>query len=170
LAVAGRIDEVDAGIRVGHYRTLMAIAKDHAVPVVRAEPTVRLYWGVTGSGKSHRANAEAYADVGLADVYTKTQTMKWWDGYQGQKRVVVDEYRGDINIGHMLRWLDKWPVSVEIKGGSVPLCATEWWFTSNLSLEEWYPTLDAATQAALRRRFTSIVHFPLAYGQLPQAP
>lgn len=59
---------------------------------------------------------------------------------------------GAIDIGHMLRWMDRYPVIVEIKGSSVVLKATTIWLTSNLHPREWYPGLDAATFDALCRR------------------
>lgn len=83
---------------------------------------------------------------------------KFWDGYRGQTNVVIDEFRGVVNISHLLRWLDRYPVIVEVKGSSTVLCAEKIWITSNLHPREWYPDLDQATMEALLRRLT-IVHF-----------
>jgi len=58
----------------------------------------------------------------------------------------------------MLRWLDRYPVSVETKGGAMPLAARTIWITSNLDPRMWYPELDADTLAALLRRL-NIIHF-----------
>jgi len=73
--------------------------------------------------------------------------------------VVIDEFRGQIGISHMLRWLDKYPVVVESKGSNCVLAVEKIWITSNLSPDEWYPDLDEETKLALRRRFTNIIHF-----------
>jgi len=35
------------------------------------------------------------------------------DGYRGQEHVVFDEFRGGIDISHVLRWFDRYPVIVE---------------------------------------------------------
>jgi len=70
--------------------------------------------------------------------------------------VVMDEFRGDIDISHLLRWLDRYPVVVEIKGSSTPLVAEKIWITSNLHPSAWYPNLDPLTQEALLRRLTII--------------
>lgn len=43
-------------------------------------------------------------------------------------------------------------MSVEIKGGTIPLCATNIWICSNLTIRQWYPDLDELTVAALERR------------------
>lgn len=84
---------------------------------------------------------------------------KFWDGYYGQQNVVIDEFRGSIGISHILRWLDRYPVIVEIKGSSTVLQATTIWITSNLSPNVWYPDIDAETLAALRRRL-EVKFFP----------
>lgn len=114
-----------------------------------------LFWGRTGSGKSRRAWQEAGWDA-----YPKDPRTKFWDGYRGQEHVVVDEFRGGIDVAHLLRWLDRYPVLVEIKGSSVPLTATKIWFTSNLHPRDWYPALDEDTLNALMRRI-KITHFDM---------
>jgi len=112
-----------------------------------------VFWGRTGTGKSHRA-----WDQAGAQAYVKDPRTKWWCGYRGQENVIIDEFRGVIDISHLLRWLDRYPVLVEVKGGSRPLCARKFWITSNLDPREWYPGLDADTLAALLRRL-NITHF-----------
>lgn len=71
---------------------------------------------------------------------------------------MVDEFRGGIDIAHLLRWLDRYPVIVELKGSSTVLRANKIWITSNLSPDDWYPDLDQETKAALRRRMR-VTHF-----------
>ena len=111
-----------------------------------------VYWGPTGTGKSHRAWREA----GLA-AYPKISTTKFWDGYRSHEHVVIDEFRGAIGIEKMLTWLDKYPVIIENKGSSTVLCATRIWITSNLHPNDWYPDVDQETKDALMRRL-EIVH------------
>lgn len=151
-AVLGDVAAIEPAARVQHYRTIKQIAADNLRPV-GIERTVNVFWGKTGTGKSHRAWAEA----GI-DAYPKDPRSKFWDGYQGSAHVVLDEFRGDIDIAHILRWFDKYPVIVEVKGSSVVLRATTIWITSNLDPRDWYPALDAATKEALLRRLT-ITHF-----------
>ncbi|ALE29781.1 replication associated protein [Lake Sarah-associated circular virus-41] len=152
-AKSGDLSAVPANVRVVNYHALRAIRSDHAVPV-GVERTVHVFWGSTGTGKSRRAWEEA----GI-DAYTKCPRSKFWDGYQDQQHVVVDEFRGGIDVAHLLRWFDRYPVRVEIKGSSRPLVANTIWITSNKDPVEWYPELDLATLEALLRRLT-IVHFP----------
>lgn len=150
-AKSGDLDEVPPDVYIRYYRTLCAIAADHAKPV-GLEKTVWVYVGPTGVGKSRRAWEEAGADA-----YAKDPRSKFWCGYQNQKNVVVDEFRGGIDIAHLLRWLDRYPVSVEVKGSSRPLRAEKIWITSNLPPASWYPELDSATLGALDRRLNVIL-------------
>lgn len=146
LAKRGELDLVPADIYVRYYRTLKSIAADNDNPV-GLEKIVSVYYGRTGSGKSHRAFSEA----GL-DSYVKDPRSKFWCGYRGESHIIIDEFRGSIDISHMLRWLDKYPVRVELKGSSCPLKATRIWITSNLHPMNWYPDLDYETKQALLRR------------------
>jgi len=94
------------------------------------------------------------------DSYCKDPRSKFWCGYQGEDNVIFDEFRGGIDIAHLLRWFDRYPVRVEIKGSSVPLVASKIWITSNLAPSFWYPECDSATLEALLRRLT-VIEFPL---------
>jgi len=152
LAREGRLDDVDASVYVQHYNSLKRIHADNLQPL-GIEKQVMVFWGASGAGKSRRAWDEA----GL-DAYPKDPRTKFWDGYRGQSHVVIDEFRGGIDIGHMLRWLDRYPVTVEIKGSATVLKCTKIWITSNLSPDCWYPELDDETKTALRRRM-NITHF-----------
>lgn len=152
-AQRGDLMAIPASIRVVSYRTLRGIGADFSIPVP-IERQVKIFWGRTGTGKSRRAWEEA-GDL----CYSKCPRSKFWDGYQGQTEVVVDEFRGGIDIAHILRWLDRYPVRVEIKGSARPLLAERMWFTSNVDPRMWYPDLDADTLAAFMRR-VEITHFP----------
>lgn len=132
------------------------IATDHLQPI-GIEREVYCFWGPTGTGKSRRAWDEA----GL-DAYPKDPNTKFWCGYQAQDHVVIDEFRGLINISNVLRWFDRYPVVVEVKGSAVVLKATKIWITSNLHPQDWYPELDQSTKEALLRRLT-IINFASLY-------
>lgn len=153
LAKSGNLEDVPADVYVRSYNNLKRIAVDHLMPV-GIDREVVVLWGRTGSGKSRRAWSEA----GL-QAYPKDPRSKFWDGYRGQEHVVIDEFRGGIDIAHLLRWFDRYPVIVEVKGSSVVLCAKKIWITSNLSPDAWYPDIDAETLQALRRRI-NVTHFP----------
>jgi len=155
-ARVGTLSPIPSDIFIRCYNQLRRIQSDYSRPVGVIKE-VRCYWGITSSGKSHRAWAEAGTDA-----YSKDPRTKFWDGYRGEANVVIDEYRGSIDISHMLRWLDKYPVRLEVKGSSTVLNASNIWLTSNLHPRDWYPELDPDTTAALLRRMT-ITEFKFQY-------
>nr|QJI53461.1 MAG: replication-associated protein [Cressdnaviricota sp.] len=139
---------VPADIYVRCYNQLRRIGQDHLQPI-GMERTCNVFWGRTGTGKSRRAWEEA----GM-DAYPKDPNTKFWDGYRNHEHVVIDEFRGIINVSNLLRWLDRYPVIVEVKGSSVVFCARTVWITSNLDPRLWYPEADEETKDALMRRLT----------------
>lgn len=150
-AQSGRLDEIPSDIYVRYYSSLCRIRGDSLQPAF-VDRCCTVLWGDTGTGKSHRA----WESCGI-EAYSKDPRTKFWCGYSGQESVIFDEFRGAIDIAHLLRWCDKYPVRVEVKGGSVPLSAKKLVFTSNLHPSAWYPELDPVTYAALERRL-EIVH------------
>lgn len=120
------------------------------------DPDVKVvvYWGEPGLGKTRRA----YADAG-EDYYLKSPSNKWWDGYTGQSTVIVDDYGGDRmeskwSIADFKQWADKYPCTLEIKGGVVRANWKKMIFTSNYEPAHWY-----YDTAAITRRFDKIVYF-----------
>lgn len=145
-AVAGNLEAIPASVRIQSYSSIRRIECDYSRPVPMERECV-IFWGPTATGKSRRAWAEAGDDA-----YPKDPRTKFWDGYQGEKNVVMDEFRGVIAIGNLLRWIDRYSVRVEIKGSTRVLLSTKMWITSNIPPEQWWPDLDPDTFAAFRRR------------------
>jgi hypothetical protein len=75
---------------------------------------VSWYWGATGTGKTRRAHFE------LPDAYIKTSsTGKWWDGYDGEEDVILDDLRPNhFNFTELLHLFDRYGHRVQFKGGS----------------------------------------------------
>lgn len=157
-AKAGRVGNIPSDVVIRCYNSIKRIGVDYCQPSA-IERTVVCYWGPTGVGKSRLAWHEA----GIL-AYPKDPLSKFWDGYRGQENVVIDEFRGTVSISHLLRWFDRYPVLVEVKGSSVVFNARKIWITSNLSPRHWYPELDEPTLAALLRRI-NVIHVPFALGE-----
>lgn len=66
------------------------------------------YYGNTGAGKSHLAFEGFDPDT----HYSKPLSDSWWDGYTGQRVVILNEFRGEIPYSELLSLVDKWPHSV----------------------------------------------------------
>lgn len=152
MARVGNMQDVPSDVFIRCYHQLRSIGKDFSRPIAMAR-IVDVFWGKSGTGKSQRA-----WELGGPNSYPKDPNTKFWDGYQGESTVIMDEFRGKIDISHLLRWFDRYPVRVEIKGSSVPLRATQIFVTSNLNPRDWYPELDPDTLEALLRRI-NITHF-----------
>jgi hypothetical protein len=148
----GTLEEHDPKVYYNTFTTAERIYAKYNQPV-GIEKEVMVYWGSTGTGKSHTA----WENAGPGS-YGKDPRTKFWQHYIGQENVVIDEFRGGIDIAHMLRWLDKYPITVEVKGSSTALMAQKVWITSNLHPKDWYPDIDAATLDALLRRL-KVTHF-----------
>jgi len=77
-----------------------------------SKPEVHWYYGSTGTGKSRTAMSVS------EDYYVKDST-KWWDGYDNQDTVIIDDFRAkNMKFNDLLRLLDWMPYRLEIKGGT----------------------------------------------------
>lgn len=101
-------------------------------------------WGPPGTGKSHTAREMD------PDAYIKAQN-KWFDGYEGEKTIILDDLDTAM-LGHHLKiWMDRYHCAGEFKGGTVNLRHTKFIVTSNFSIEQLFKD-DEVLQQAIRRR------------------
>lgn len=156
-AKRGLFEDIPPDILVRNYSSLKRIRVDNLAPIDRTDIQVRVYWGNTGTGKTFTAHNE----IRLLDkaYFDKNPLTKWWDGYRGQTLCLIDEFAGRVDIINLLRWLDRYPCTVEVKGYTLPLEVTHFWITSNIHPREWYPDAPRAHQDALLRRLTDVKHF-----------
>ncbi len=131
----------------------------------RCIPETRWFHGVTGAGKTH-AIKQAITTMG-GDPYGDDcywwNGSKWWDGYDGERHVVMDELRGNksgIGIEILIRILDGNPLYLDQKGAGTGFSATHIWITSPDPPELVYDYEDGQQ---LRRRCLDTKHFAEAY-------
>jgi hypothetical protein len=81
------------------------------------EMDCRWYYGGSGIGKTR----VVYDEFGLQNIYRKKGTTKWWDKYDHEKVVLVNEYRrsNDFDYTELLELMDVYPFAGETKGGHV---------------------------------------------------
>lgn len=116
------------------------------------KPKVFWYYGSTGTGKTKRALEEC------PEAWISGRNLKWWQGYECQTEVIIDDFRKDFCTFHeLLRILDRYPYTVEIKGGSRQLLAKVIIITSPYDPWHTYETREDIGQ--LIRRIDKIINF-----------
>lgn len=150
LAKAGRIEEIDGDIRVRFYSSLKRIQRDFMPAVGRLDSTCGIWiFGESGAGKT-RAVLDRFPNL-----YPKPRNV-WWDGYQGERVVLVDDLdRYDVALGGKLKhWADCYPFIGECKGSSLKIRPSWLFVTSQYRIEDIWT--DVETCDALKRRFVCI--------------
>lgn len=116
-------------------------------------------YGDTGTGKSRAAYEDCW-DTGELWVPPISTTKLWFDGYDGERVVQLEDFAGSashISLTLLLRLLDGYPMQVEIKGSFVWFDPHKIIITTNIKPTFWYDFKNRTKQyAALLRRFTRI--------------
>lgn len=152
------IQEAHPGAYAGCFRGIQEMRNNLYVHRSASQETeIRLFYGRTGTGKS-RAAYERYPGA-----FWKEPGTKWWDGYQQEETVVMDEFRGSwMKLSSFLRIVDRYPLTVETKGSHMKFNSKRLIITSNLLPTEWWPHVHTLEVGALLRRFS---HFHLFDGE-----
>lgn len=151
LAKKQKLYEIDSGLLIRHMSSLKQIQRDFP-PKLDDNSTLCGYWfvGKPGTGKSRAARWL------FPDAYPKP-CNKWWDGYQNQPYVLIDDFDQHHKVlGHHLKiWADHYPYMAEQKGNSIMIRPEIILITSNYSIEEIFYE-DQNLQQAIKRRYTVI--------------
>lgn len=147
---------------------LQTIAEDHFVLWCRYKNAINDYhakqqpqrseksrlvicYGPTGSGKSH------YCFTKHSGAYWK-QRGDWWDNYDYNETVIIDDFYGWFKYDFLLRLTDRYPMQVPIKGSHQIFVAKTIIMTSNQLPHKWYPNIK--DPSAFFRRIDSFIYFP----------
>jgi len=146
LAKAGRFEELPPE----QIRTYEYIYRKFQKPASR--PALLGAWikGKTGRGKSRNIR-EFYGDR----VFSKSiGAGKWWDGYEGEEVVVIEDVHLDHRnmLSYLKDWGDHYSFTAETKGGAMKIRPKIVYITSQYHINEIWKN-DEETIEALERRF-----------------
>lgn len=110
---------------------------------------VDFHFGPTNLGKTHYA-IHCNEGVKPEEVYIKP-AGEWFDGYEGQEVILLDEFKGWLPFHQLLRLLDKYPMQIPVKGGFRPLVCRKVIITSNYLPKDWYSNQKLHWDAFWRR-------------------
>lgn len=106
--------------------------------------------GPPGCGKSHMVRQ-------YGPVFDK-QISNWWCGYKSEPIVLLDDVTPDnfkFIASNMLRWADKYPCNVQVKGGAMCIRPKLIVVTSNFDISACMYELSVNYEA-MKRRFVQV--------------
>lgn len=130
---------------------------------------VRWFYGETGSGKTRTA-IEDLAQTYVTDYCILSGDLKnFFTGYEGQRGVLFDDLRpGSIKFETLLRVLDGYPVTVNVKGAHCEWLAEKIYITAPTAPSEMYVYKTETGETRnwdhldqLKRRIDQELEFPL---------
>ncbi len=119
------------------FHKSVMVYKNIKAPKRVAMPTIVVLYGETGAGKSHIVH-ELY-DNSLYCCPPKKGSGTYWDGYDHQTTVFIDEmYGARFSHSFLLQLLDKYSLQVPYHGGQFNFNSPLIVMASNSHPREWY--------------------------------
>lgn len=119
----------------------------NAVLTARSEPPqVHWRWGKAGVGKT-RFVVDTHPSL-----YQKDNTI-WWDGYNQQEAILIDDFDNTIPYRTLLRILDRYVYQGQIKGGYVHINSPYIYITCEYPPERYW---EGNELTQVTRRLTSV--------------
>lgn len=125
---------------------------------------VTIYYGEGGTGKTQHVLRDAKRlGVDLYILSPPNGNTIWWDNYDGEAGLLLDDFYGWIKPHDLYRILDRYRFQIPIKGGHVWARWSYVWITSNNSPGQFYKDeiMMKLDKTAYNRRFHNI--FELKY-------
>lgn len=141
---------VDVALECENYQQIKFTEKYKELlnlKVKRTEkPFVTWIYGPTGKGKTE------YADALLPDAYWLDDNFKFWNGYECQEDIIIDDFREDMcSLQKLLKLCQKFQMRVEVKNSWRPVLAKRIIFTCNTHPGNLYGKSKEDIDQLLRR-------------------
>lgn len=121
-------------------------------------PELIVIVGDPGTGKTrHVYDNHDINDIYKLEMGDGSAGSLFWNGYDGEEVILIDDFHNNMRLDYMLRLLDRYPTRLSTKGGYTWRCAKKIYITSNIPMEEWYPNCPLKHKIALRRRVHQII-------------
>lgn len=127
-------------------------------------PDVIVLHGPTGTGKSRDALTKYWPELKhyVWSPNNNGSNQSWWDGYDGEDYIILDEFRGNMPWTMLLSLLDRNECRLPVKGGFVQCQASKFVITSPLPPQMWYKKDDRYDRFdQLTRRITNVIQYPI---------
>ncbi len=112
-----------------------------------------LHYGTTNTGKTKKATEKPDTFLINGDQ------LDWFDGYEGESILVIDEYNNDVNITKMLKLLDGYQLRLNVKGSFTYARWTEIHITTNLTPDEIHSNAKPEHIKAFWRRINKKIKY-----------
>lgn len=142
-------------ISIGSYERIKKSVDLYKLHTADHKPIDRLtnewHYGATGLGKSKKVREDNQ------DFYLKMPN-KWWDGYAGQKTVIIDDFQKEHHVlgYHLKIWGDHYPFQAERKGATLQARPEKIVVTSNYHPKDIWE--DPNVLEPILRRF-KVIHY-----------
>lgn len=139
--------------KLAQYHRHKKLCIDHAKGTLR-EVRVVFCFGETGAGKTR----SVWAECADGDIWASSVDLAWFDGYFGQKSVLLDDFRdSQASFSWLLKVLDRYPLQVPVKGGFVSWSPERIYITCDRPPWELYTgSVPWESRKQLFRRLTEI--------------
>lgn len=131
-----------------------------------APPEIWWLFGPTGVGKSRFVHERE------ADLWVAMASHKWWEGYDQQEAILIDDMRCNYApFNELLKILDRYPYKAERKGSYVQVNSKRIYITSQFPPHKVYNRENRSGEDInqLYRRITKIIEVKNSLTELPDS-
>lgn len=143
-------------IRYGrfHEKYTARLLKDQTKNFRNVKVTV--LWGPGGTGKTKRVLYNN--DGSRKDVFKAPYDFKWWCNYDGEKSILLDEFKGaKCSFEYWKELVDGHQLKLPVKGSHTYANWEHVYITSNYHPDDWWMHVDLESNSEFARRITEII-------------